>query len=136
MNSTRICLSDLDLYFYVLWRHLELAGLEVQLVHGAGEFFCAAVRRGWLPDLSRRKRGLLKFIRNNFNFIVYHPFQRCTLTPCQILMHPTVLSISLIVRLVGERAWQLRLERPLVAAPGDRLVIRQIAPPTPWEVAS
>jgi selenocysteine-specific elongation factor len=30
---------------------------------------------------------------------------------------------------LGGRFWQLRLERPLVAARGDRLVIRQIAPP-------
>jgi selenocysteine-specific elongation factor len=30
---------------------------------------------------------------------------------------------------LGGRFWQLRLERELVAAPGDRLVIRQIAPP-------
>jgi selenocysteine-specific elongation factor len=30
---------------------------------------------------------------------------------------------------LGGRFWQLRLERPLVPAPGDRLVIRQIAPP-------
>jgi selenocysteine-specific elongation factor len=30
---------------------------------------------------------------------------------------------------LGGRFWQLRLERPLVPAAGDRLVIRQIAPP-------
>jgi selenocysteine-specific elongation factor len=30
---------------------------------------------------------------------------------------------------LGGRFWQLRLERPLIAARGDRLVIRQIAPP-------
>jgi selenocysteine-specific elongation factor len=30
---------------------------------------------------------------------------------------------------LGGRYWQLRLERPLVAAAGDRLVIRRIAPP-------
>jgi selenocysteine-specific elongation factor len=30
---------------------------------------------------------------------------------------------------LGGRFWQLRLERPLVAAAGDRLVVRQIAPP-------
>jgi selenocysteine-specific elongation factor len=30
---------------------------------------------------------------------------------------------------LGGRFWQIRLERPLVAAGGDRLVIRQIAPP-------
>ncbi len=30
---------------------------------------------------------------------------------------------------LGGRFWQLRLERPLVPAPGDRLVVRQIAPP-------
>ncbi len=30
---------------------------------------------------------------------------------------------------LGGRFWQLRLEQPLVAAPGDRLVVRQIAPP-------
>jgi selenocysteine-specific elongation factor len=30
---------------------------------------------------------------------------------------------------LGGRYWQLRLERPLVPAAGDRLVIRQIAPP-------
>jgi selenocysteine-specific elongation factor len=33
------------------------------------------------------------------------------------------------LRRLGDHRWQLRLERPLVAAPGDRLVIRQIAPP-------
>jgi selenocysteine-specific elongation factor len=30
---------------------------------------------------------------------------------------------------LGGRFWQLRLEQPLVAAAGDRLVVRQIAPP-------
>jgi selenocysteine-specific elongation factor len=30
---------------------------------------------------------------------------------------------------LGGRFWQLRLVQPLVAAPGDRLVVRQIAPP-------
>src|SRR5205807_10552394 len=30
---------------------------------------------------------------------------------------------------LGGRFWQLRLERPLVAAAGDRFVVRQIAPP-------
>ena len=30
---------------------------------------------------------------------------------------------------LGGRFWQLRLEQPLVAAGGDRLVVRQIAPP-------
>ncbi|MDX6643332.1 MAG: selenocysteine-specific elongation factor, partial [Solirubrobacteraceae bacterium] len=30
---------------------------------------------------------------------------------------------------LGGRFWQLRLERPLVAAAGDRVVVRQIAPP-------
>jgi selenocysteine-specific elongation factor len=30
---------------------------------------------------------------------------------------------------VGDGAWKLRLERPLLAAAGDRLVIRRIAPP-------
>ncbi|HEY2006654.1 MAG TPA: SelB C-terminal domain-containing protein, partial [Solirubrobacteraceae bacterium] len=30
---------------------------------------------------------------------------------------------------LGGRFWQLRLEQPLVPAPGDRLVVRQIAPP-------
>ena len=30
---------------------------------------------------------------------------------------------------LGGRFWQVRLERPLVAAAGDRLVVRQIAPP-------
>jgi selenocysteine-specific elongation factor len=30
---------------------------------------------------------------------------------------------------LGGRFWQLRLEQPLLAEPGDRLVIRQIAPP-------
>jgi selenocysteine-specific elongation factor len=30
---------------------------------------------------------------------------------------------------LGGSFWQLRLERPLVPAPGDRLVVRQIAPP-------
>jgi selenocysteine-specific elongation factor len=30
---------------------------------------------------------------------------------------------------LGGRFWQVRLERPLVAARGDRLVIRQVAPP-------
>jgi selenocysteine-specific elongation factor len=30
---------------------------------------------------------------------------------------------------LGGRFWQLRLEQPLIAAAGDRLVIRQIAPP-------
>jgi selenocysteine-specific elongation factor len=30
---------------------------------------------------------------------------------------------------LGGRYWQLRLERPLVAAAGDRLVVRRIAPP-------
>jgi selenocysteine-specific elongation factor len=30
---------------------------------------------------------------------------------------------------LGGRYWQLRLEQPLVAAAGDRLVVRQIAPP-------
>jgi selenocysteine-specific elongation factor len=31
---------------------------------------------------------------------------------------------------LGGRFWQLRLERPLMAAAGDRLVVRRIAPPT------
>jgi selenocysteine-specific elongation factor len=30
---------------------------------------------------------------------------------------------------LGGRFWQLRLEQPLIPAPGDRLVVRQIAPP-------
>ncbi len=30
---------------------------------------------------------------------------------------------------LGERFWQIRLERPLIAAAGDRVVIRRIAPP-------
>ena len=30
---------------------------------------------------------------------------------------------------LGGRFWQLRLERPLIAAAGDRLVVRRIAPP-------
>jgi selenocysteine-specific elongation factor len=30
---------------------------------------------------------------------------------------------------LGGRFWQLRLEQPLIAAPGDRLVVRRIAPP-------
>ncbi len=30
---------------------------------------------------------------------------------------------------LGERFWQLRLERPLIPAAGDRLVVRRIAPP-------
>jgi selenocysteine-specific elongation factor len=30
---------------------------------------------------------------------------------------------------LGGRFWQIRLDQPLVAAPGDRLVVRQIAPP-------
>lgn len=30
---------------------------------------------------------------------------------------------------LGGRFWQLRLERPLLAAAGDRLVVRQVAPP-------
>jgi selenocysteine-specific elongation factor len=30
---------------------------------------------------------------------------------------------------LGGRFWQVRLEQPLVAAPGDRLVVRRIAPP-------
>jgi selenocysteine-specific elongation factor len=30
---------------------------------------------------------------------------------------------------LGGRFWQVRLEQPLVTAPGDRLVVRQIAPP-------
>ncbi len=30
---------------------------------------------------------------------------------------------------LGGRFWQIRLEQPVIAAPGDRLVIRQIAPP-------
>ncbi len=30
---------------------------------------------------------------------------------------------------LGERFWQIRLERPLVAAPEDRVVVRRIAPP-------
>ncbi len=30
---------------------------------------------------------------------------------------------------LGGRFWQIRLEQPLVALPGDRLVLRQIAPP-------
>jgi selenocysteine-specific elongation factor len=30
---------------------------------------------------------------------------------------------------LGGRFWQIRLEQPLVPAPGDRLVVRQVAPP-------
>jgi hypothetical protein len=68
--------------------------------------------------------GLPKFIKNNFNFLVNRPFQSYVLSACQMLIHPAVLSISLIVHLAGERAWQLFATSSKITS----LIIRGIEP--------
>ncbi len=47
----------------------------------------------------------------------------------RVQIHHGTRECSARVAWLGGRFWQLRLERPLLAAQGDRLVVRQIAPP-------
>ena len=47
----------------------------------------------------------------------------------RVQVHHGTRSAPARARRIGERRWQLRLERPLIAAEGDHLVIRRISPP-------
>ena len=50
-------------------------------------------------------------------------------TGARVQVHHGTREAPARVAHLGGRFWQLRLERPLVAVTGDRLVVRQIAPP-------
>ena len=50
-------------------------------------------------------------------------------TATRVQVHHGTREAPARLRRLGGRFWQVRLEQPLIAAAGDRLVIRRLAPP-------
>jgi selenocysteine-specific elongation factor len=47
----------------------------------------------------------------------------------RVMVHHGTRAVPARLAALGDGLWQLRLEAPLLAAPGDRLVVRSVAPP-------